>query len=83
MQRYVVEHEFNQPLTPKGFEDSSKKAGPCYQQYGVVWLASYLASDGLKMICEFEAESAEHIRDALRSAEVPFARVWPAHKYQR
>jgi hypothetical protein len=47
----------------------------------VVWKCSYLAVDRMRMICEFEADSAERIRDALRSAEVPFVRVWPAIRY--
>ena len=55
---------------------------PCLAEYGVLWKASYLATDRMRMFCEFEAESAEQIRNALRSAEVRFARVWPALKYQ-
>jgi hypothetical protein len=30
------------------------------------------------MFCEFEAPDAESVRDALRSANVPFDRVWSA-----
>jgi hypothetical protein len=35
----------------------------------------------MKMICEFESETSEKLRDALRSADVHFARMWPTHKY--
>jgi hypothetical protein len=80
---YVVEHEYTEPLTDPKHSEEAKRAEPCLQQYGVSWVASYLATDRMKMICEFEADSAEHIRNALRSAEVKFARVWPSHKYTR
>jgi Protein of unknown function (DUF4242) len=83
MQKYVVEHEYQSPLTDEIHNEEARRAEPCLQRYGVTWMASYLAHDRLKMICEFEAESPEKIRDALRSAEVPFARVWPAIKYTR
>jgi hypothetical protein len=83
MQRYIVEHEYKAPLTDQLHDEEAKRADPCLKQYGVTWVTSYLATDRMKMVCEFECESAEGIRDALRSAEVPFARVWPAIKYQR
>lgn len=83
MQKYVVEHEYPTPLTDALHDEESRRADPCLKQYGVTWVQSLLATDRMKMICEFEAESAEQVRDALRSAAVPFARVWPAQKYQR
>jgi hypothetical protein len=83
MQKYVVEHEYKTPLTDEVHNEEARRADPCLERYGVTWLTSYLATDRTRMICEFEADSAEHIRDALRSADVPFARVWPAIKYQR
>ena len=51
-------------------------------QHGVAWKASYLAIDRMRMFCEFDADSGEQLRDAMRSAEIRFARVWPALKYQ-
>jgi hypothetical protein len=81
MQSYLVEHEYKTPLTDKLHDEESARADPCLKRYGVTWKGSYLAVDRMKMVCVFEAESAEQIRDALRSAEVPFARCWPAIKY--
>jgi hypothetical protein len=81
MPHYIVEHEYQSPLTDERHNEEGARADPCLAQYGVTWHASYLATDRLKMLCEFEADSMEHIRDALRSADVPFARVWPALKY--
>lgn len=81
MQKYVVEHEYKTPLTDEKHNEEAARADPCLKQYGVTWKCSYLSSDRMRMICEFEADSAERIRDALRSAEVPFVRVWPAIRY--
>ena len=83
MPQYIVEHEYRTPLTDELHDEEAKRTDPCLQQHGVTWIASYLAVDRMKMVCEFEAGSQEHIRNALRSAEVPFARVWPAIKYSR
>ena len=80
---YVVEFEFTAPFTDERYGESAKRLDPCLAQYGVTWMASYLAADRMRMFCEFEAQSAEQMRDALRSAETPFVRVWQALKYQR
>jgi hypothetical protein len=82
-QTYVVEYEYAQPLTDALHDEEARRTDPCLKQYGVTWVQSLLAGDRMKMICLFEAESAEQIRDALRSASVSFSRVWPAIKYQR
>ena len=81
MQKYVVEHEYKTPLTDEAHNEESRRAEPCLKQYGVTWKCSYLSLDRMKMICEFEADSAERIRDALRSADVAFVKVWPAIRY--
>jgi hypothetical protein len=81
MSLYVVEHEYREPLTDEKHNEETMRADPCLRQYGVTWKTSYLAIDRLKMICEFEADSAEQVRDALRRADVAFVKVWPTHKY--
>jgi hypothetical protein len=81
MKVYVVEHEYKEPLTDEQHNAEGKRADPCLAQYGVVWQGSWLAEDRKKMICEFQADTQEQVVNALRSAEVPFARLWPAHKY--
>ena len=83
MNKYIVEHEYKAPLTEELHSEEVKRAEPCLAEYGVTWMASYLATDRMKMVCEFECESAEKIRSALRSADVPFAKVWQAIKYQK
>jgi hypothetical protein len=81
MPRYVVEHEYEEPLTETLFNAGNERAAPCLAQYGVTWRSSLLAADRMRMICEFDADTAEQVRDALRSADVPFVRVWQALKY--
>ena len=78
MPRYVVEHEYKAPLTEEQHSEEARRADPCLAKYGVKWKATYLAADRMKMLCDFEAETAEEIMNALRSAEVPFVRVWQA-----
>jgi len=33
------------------------------------------------MVCEFEAPDADSVRDAMRSAGIPFDRVWAAEVF--
>jgi hypothetical protein len=81
MKLYVVEHEYQEPLTDERHNEEAKRADPCLAKYGVTWKGTYLAEDRKRMICEFQADTQEHIVNALRSADVPFVKVWPAHKY--
>ena len=81
MPHYIVEHEYQEPLTDQQHNDEAIRSEPCLKQYGVTWHGSWLATDRLRMICSFEAESAEQVRDAHRSADVKFVRVWPVHRY--
>jgi Protein of unknown function (DUF4242) len=81
MQHYIVEHEYQEPLSDEQHNAEGMRADPCLRQYGVKWHGSFLAVDRRRMICNFEAESAEQIRDALRSADVKFVRVWPVHRF--
>ena len=38
------------------------------------------AADGMRAVCMFEADDAESVRDANRTAGMPFDRVWAAQK---
>ncbi|MCA1829207.1 MAG: DUF4242 domain-containing protein [Myxococcales bacterium] len=81
MQPYIVEYEYETPLTDELHDQLAKRIDPCLAQYGVEWRVSFLAVDRMRMFCHFEAESAEQIRNALRSAGAGFSRVWPALRY--
>jgi hypothetical protein len=46
-------------------------------------MRSYLSTDRLRMVCEFEATDAESVRQSYRSAGVRFDRAWPAEVYAK
>ena len=77
----VMEKEFDAPYTPEAHDSEAERLDPCLSAHGVRWIRSYLAVDRRRMICEFEADDAEAVRSACRSANVGFARVWTAEQY--
>jgi hypothetical protein len=46
-----------------------------------MWRRSSLAMDKLRMVCEFEAPDAESVREAFRTAGIPYERAWTADVY--
>ncbi len=78
MARVVLEQSFDQPMTDEQLADFAKRLDPCLDIRDGAWARSYLAGDRRRMICEFEAPDADSVREALRSANVPFDRVWSA-----
>ena len=44
----------------------------------VRWIQSFESADRRRKICLFEGPDAEALRESLRSARVPFDRVWTA-----
>ena len=83
MLHYIVEQKFPMRLTDEQHDQTARQLDPCLKARSVSWVQSFLATDRLGMLCEFEAESAEAVRDAYRSADLPFARIWQAHKHHR
>jgi hypothetical protein len=82
MARLIVERSFQTPLTDEEHSRAARKLDPCLEQHGARWLCSYLSTDRLRMICEFEAADAEAVRHAHRSADQAFERVWAAEVYR-
>jgi hypothetical protein len=78
MARLIVEQHFDEPLTEDGYDRMAKRLDPCLETHGAVWVRSALSLDRRHVVCEFEAGDAEAVRSSYRSAELPFARVWPA-----
>ena len=78
---YLCERTFSQPLTADGFAEGGKALGPCLEARNVRWVESHLAADGMRSVCMFEAGDAEAVRDANRTAGIPFDRVWAAQKF--
>jgi hypothetical protein len=76
MTRLLLETEYDPPLDEQLHDRESERLDPCLQAHGARWIRSYLSRDRRRMICEFEADDAEGVRSAFRSAGVPFARAW-------
>jgi hypothetical protein len=81
MARVMVEHTFAEPLTDEQHEHFSKRLEPCLEVRNGAWRRSALAKDRLRMVCEFEAPDAESVREALRTAKIPYDRVYPAEVF--
>jgi hypothetical protein len=82
MANVIVERTFTTPLTDEEHSRGGKKLDSCLKMRNARWLRSYLSTDRLRMVCEFEAADAESVRDAHRSAGSPFERVWTAEVYK-
>jgi uncharacterized protein DUF4242 len=81
MARVMAEQAFKEPFTDERYAAFSKKLDPCLEVRNGMWRRSSLSIDRLRMICEFEAPDAEAVRDAFRSANVAYERVWTADVY--
>ncbi len=78
MPKFIVERTFNPPLTPEELADTEKRMAPCLDIYDVQWLRSYWSDDRLRMVCEYEAQDSESVRNVQREAGAKFDRVWSA-----
>lgn len=81
MTRVLVEHVFTEPFTDERAMAVARQLDPCIEVRNGAWRRSSLSKDRLRMVCEFEAPDAESVREAHRSAGVPFERVWAAHVF--
>lgn len=78
MSRIVMEQTFPTPMSDDELSAFSKRIDACLDLRRGAWARSYLATDRKRLVCEFEAPDAESVRDALRSAGLPYDRVWSA-----
>ena len=78
MARIVMEQTFPAPMSDDELSAFAKRLDACLDLRNGTWARSYLAVDRKRLVCEFEAPDAESVRDALRSANLPFDRVWSA-----
>ena len=78
MARIIIEQEFAQPMPDEAFSEMTARLDPCVRARNATWRRSYVSSDRTRMTCEYEAPDAETMREACRSAGVPFVRIWSA-----
>jgi len=80
---FILEQLFDVPLTDDEHNRVAQRLDPCLDARGARWVRSYLSTDRLRMVCEFEAPDAEAVRQSYRTAGVNFERVWSAEVYAR
>jgi hypothetical protein len=77
----IIESSFDPPLTEDEFiEQIADKVNPCLDERQARWITSYMATDGRRRLCVFEAKDAEAIRQAYRLSGLKFDRVWAANQ---
>ena len=74
----IVEYDFDPPATEEILAQWSSALDPCISIRHVNRLRSVFSVDRRRGYCEFEAPDAETVREAYRSARVPFRSVWAA-----
>lgn len=72
----IVEEHFNPPLDLSKPNPVAEKVSPCLGVEGVTWRSSFIASDGTRCICVYDAPDAESVRRVYRSAGVAFEKAW-------
>lgn len=72
----AVERRFDAPVHLPDLEAMERALGWCMDLYHVQFLWHYVASDGLKMVCFYDAPDAESVRSTQRTGKMPFERVW-------
>ena len=81
MARVIVDHVFNPPMSEEQQQAYARRLDPCLEVRNGAWRRSSISKDRRRMTCEFEAPDAETVRQALRSADVPFAEAWTVDVY--
>lgn len=77
MEHFVVEREFEEPMTAEAIRARARRGAWCFDQYAVRYLRGYLSPDGLRMVCLFAAPDMEAIRRANETVGMPVTRIWP------
>jgi len=81
MARIVVEQSFETALSDEELSNMSRKLDVCLEVRQGSWVRSYLSADRKRLTCDFEAPDAEAVREALRSSNTKFDRVWSAQVF--
>jgi len=79
----MVEEKFEPPIDLSKGSPVADKVSPCLPVYDVKWMSSYIASDGSRCVCVYEAANAEDVRRVYRTAGVAFENVWAASPLHR
>jgi uncharacterized protein DUF4242 len=79
MATIILEQRFEGgPFDAERFAAAQQRNEPCLTIHGVRHTVSYVAPDGLRMICVFEAPDCEAVRRTARQLGYRYDRVWSA-----
>lgn len=79
MATVILEHRLEGlSFDAERFDAARRRNTPCLTLHGVRHVVSYVAPDGLRMICVFEAPDCEAVRRTARKLGYRYDRVWPA-----
>lgn len=82
MNYFIVEYDFDPPITAEMLAKGFESLKPCLEVRGVRRLRSWFAEDLTRGFCEYEAADTQSLRDAYRQAEMGFKRIWPARLFE-
>lgn len=72
----IVERRFPEPIDVHALQAREDAHQWCLETNGVRALLSYVAADGRRILCFYEAPDADAVRRAQERAGMPFERVW-------
>ena len=78
----IVEMRNDDRPTDEELEREARALDASLAKRGGHWERSYLSADGTKMVCEFEAQDAQSVRDALAEAKVAYEMAWQAERWR-
>jgi uncharacterized protein DUF4242 len=79
MATIILEHHLEgRSFDVERFNAAQRDNVPCLTLHGVRHVVSYVAPDGRKMICVFEAPDAEAVRRTARQLGYRYDSVWAA-----
>jgi hypothetical protein len=79
MATIILEHHLEgRQFDAERFNAAQRDNVPCLALHGVRHVVSYVAPDGCKMICVFEAPDAEAVRRNARQLGYRYDNVWAA-----
>lgn len=75
---FVVERSFPGPLTEAQAAAAISGARSCLDIHRAELARSFLARDGMRMVCVFRAPDAETVRTVNRQVQIPYDKIWAA-----
>ena len=76
----VTEYRFRDPFDDEQLQAISRDLDPALARRDAAWRRSYMSSDKLRMICEFEAKDEDSVAAAHREEGVPYEAIWSADR---